>query len=186
MCPLPILIDDDKKLRMIALRLINTNSKNFNTNDAVKFLFVVLDYLHSITNNGVISDGEICIFDAKDFSIWHFFKLAGCISTVRLFMRFVQEAVPHRLVQNHFVNCSPILTKVIALIKPFMQKELSETLHFHTDGLESLHKMVPKIYLPSEYGGSLGSIDKIYEDFMRSLNDARDFVGNDENWGLKN
>lgn len=145
---------------------------------------MVQDLIHTMLNDGIIAEGEVCIFDSKDFSIWHFLKLASNVPTVRLFMRYVQEAVPHRLIDNHFVNCSPILTKIIALIRPFMKKELFDTFHFHTGGFESLHEAVPKECLPNEYEGTVGPLEKYYDDFLRQMDEARDYLCDDRKWGL--
>lgn len=170
---------------MTIFRLIDSDSRNFNFNDAVKYIFMAQDMMHISINDGVIAEGESCIFDAKDFSIWHFLKLGSAISTVRLFMRYVQEAVPHHLSQNHFVNCSPILTKIIALIRPFMNKELCDTMHFHTTGLETLYEFVPKEFLPTEYGGSLGSLEEFYDKSLEAMDSKRDYLRDDDNWGFK-
>ena len=142
------------------------------------------DMMHLLINDGIIAEGESCIFDAKDFSIWHFLKLGPAISTVRLFMRYVQEAVPHRLTQNHFVNCSPVLMKIIALIRPFIDKELCDSMHFHTSGYDSLYEFLPKESLPIDYGGLLGPLDEFYDKTLEAMDNKRDYLRDHGNWGL--
>jgi hypothetical protein len=140
---------------------------------------MVLDTLHM---KPVTINGDICIFDAKDFSLWHFMKMAANVSTVRVFMRYVQEAIALRIVQNHFVNCSPVLTKLIALIRPFMNKELNDSMHFHTAGFESLYDFVPKELLPNEYGGTVGELNEHYKQTVSDMQDLREYLNNDENF----
>ncbi|KAG5680469.1 hypothetical protein PVAND_009977 [Polypedilum vanderplanki] len=176
-CPLPKLTKEH--FHITVFRLINTNSTNFNVNETIKWIFMVLDTLHM---KPVKINGDICIFDAKDFSLWHFFKLASNVSTVRIFMRYVQEAIALRIVQNHFVNCSPVLTKIIALIRPLMSKELSETMHFHTTGFESMHEFIPKELLPTEYNGTVGELNELYKQSVSEMQDLRDYINNDDNF----
>lgn len=144
---------------------------------------MIQDLLFATSNDNEIADGEICIFDSKDFSIWHFFKLVSGISTVKAFMTYVQEAVPHRLVQNHYVNCSPVLMKIMTLIRPFLNKELNDTMHFHTTGLDTLYNFVPKESLPPPYG-SFGNLEELYEETLRDVQNLGGYLGNDENWKL--
>jgi hypothetical protein len=146
---------------------------------------MVQDYIYDSLNDGEVSEGESCIFDAKDLSIWHLWKLASGVSTLRNFLKYVQEAVPHRLVENHYVNCSPVLTKVIALIRPFMKKELNDSMHFHTEGLESLYNFIPRNELPKTYGGELESLEVTYEEFCKVMHDNSDHFRDISKWGLK-
>jgi hypothetical protein len=69
---------------------------------------------------------------------------------------------------NHFINCSPIVSKLIDLIKPFMNKEVKESLHFHSR-METLYEKLPRELLPDELGGSSGAIDDIFEDWLKVI-----------------
>lgn len=87
--------------------------------------------------------------------------------------------------QNHYVNCSPVLTKVLSIVKPFVKKELFEVFHFHTSGFESLHEFIPTAILPEEYGGSGGPVSSFYQHNLVNMELVRDYIKNDDNWKLK-
>jgi hypothetical protein len=133
-----------------------------------------------------ITHGDMCIFDAKGLTIWHLMKMASSVNAIRLFMRYVQEAAALKLMQNHFVNCSSVLTKVMSFLKPFMKKELSDAMYFHTSGFESLHEFIPKEYLPVEYDGTNESLEDYSKKTVKNLHDIRDYLIKDENFFIAN
>jgi retinaldehyde-binding protein 1 len=165
-------------------RLININSNDFHLNDIIKLIFIVQDMMFVTNEEDSLTEGEICVFDAKDFSIWHFFKLVSGLSAMKMFLQYVQEAVPHRLKQNHYVNCSPILTKIMTLIRPFVNKELNESMHFHTSGLDTFYEFIPRDRLPIEYGGTGGSLRDLHAKTLSAIRDHRNYLNNDDNWKL--
>lgn len=55
-----------------------------------------------------------------------------------------------------------MVNTIISWIKPFLKKKISDRMHFHPDGLESLYKFVPKEILPEEYGGNAGKLQEIH------------------------
>lgn len=62
------------------------------------------------------------------------------------------------------------MDKVLALMRPFMKKELMDVMHIHSSMDTFLDKHVPKAMMPDEYGGSAGKVfdvtDKIYKDLQ--------------------
>lgn len=53
------------------------------------------------------------------------------------------------------------MDKVMALMKPFMKKELMDSLQLHSTLDTFVDKHVPKSMLPEEYGGKLSSFFNI-------------------------
>lgn len=73
-------------------------------------------------DDGGITDGEIPIFDMTGFSLKHITKIV--LSSLRVYMKYTQEAHPVRLKQIHVINCSSFLDRVMTLIKPFIKGEV--------------------------------------------------------------
>lgn len=117
--------------------------------------------------DGKIAAGECFIIDSKGMSFRHFLNVVKNVSTVRIYMKYIQEAAPFNIKKIHFINCSYILDKMFALIKPLFNKEMLDVIYFHTQGLESLYEHIPKSVLPAELGGDIGSISEIYEKFQQ-------------------
>lgn len=116
---------------------------------------------------GQIAAGECFIIDSKGTSFRHFLNVVKNVSTVRIYMKYIQEAAPFNIKKVHFINCSYILDKMFALIKPLLNKELLQVIYFHTQGLESLYEHIPKALLPTELGGDMGAMSEIYEKFQQ-------------------
>lgn len=77
------------------------------------------------------------------------------------------------------------MEKLLAAIRPFLSKEVLESLQVHTT-LESLHKSIPKELLPVEYGGVDYSLVELNEETKAWLeeNERREYLMNDENWKI--
>jgi hypothetical protein len=112
-----------------------------------------------------------------------------CIILKKKLFKFtfkIQEAAPIKIIQNHFINCPPIMEKLLALIKPFLNKEVLESLKIHTT-LESLHECIPKELLPTEYGGDDFSLEELHPQIKAWLeeDERREYFINDDNWRIE-
>jgi hypothetical protein len=164
MVPLHETTSDNYKV--IVLRLISDNFDHIHFNDVIKCFFMMSDVRLITPDAKLLTDGEIPIFDMARLSYRHLTKIV--LSTVRLYLKYNQEAHPVRVRQIHIVNCNPIIDKIIYLIKPFVRTENFKMINFHTS-FETLYKFVPKENLPNEYGGSAGSMESFKEFWTKKI-----------------
>ena len=68
------------------------------------------------------SDGYVAIFDMKGTSFGHLFRTSPL--ALKRFLYYVQEGIPARLKRLHYMNLVSFMDKIMALMKPFMKKEL--------------------------------------------------------------
>lgn len=160
---------------------MNTSPENFHLNDIFKYIVMVHDIMNIYQPQ---NDGDIFIFDAKEFAFWHFMKVVGNLLNVRTFMKYEEGVCPVRAKKNHVINCSPTLVKFAAFLKPFISKEVNETFHYHTS-VETLHDFVPKELIPVEYGGTLGKFEDHFQKTVENLNKYRDYLLKDENFFIQ-
>jgi hypothetical protein len=153
----PLKETTSENYKIIVLRLINDDLANINFNDVVKAFFIISDVRLITPDKQTLTDGEIPIFDMARVSYRHLTKVI--LSTLRLYLKYTQEAHPVRVRHLHIINCSPIVDKIMYLIKPFVRTENFNMIHFHTPGSQSIFKFIDKEYLPDEYGGSAGPIE---------------------------
>ncbi|XP_011295725.1 alpha-tocopherol transfer protein-like [Musca domestica] len=115
----------------------------------------------------ILSDGEVVIMDMRGVTMKQVTTLI--ISTMSVFVKYINQAYPNRLRAVHMINCPSYLDKVLAFLKPFMNRELYDMMKCHTKGLESLYECIPKDMLPEEYGGNAGGMAELslaYRDYV--------------------
>lgn len=93
----------------------------FNFNEAIKVYFMMIDSRFAVLQDEICR-GEIVVYDMAGFSLKHLSRVS--LSTLRIFMKFVQECHPGRLQQIHVLNAPSYLDKVLSVLKPFMKSEL--------------------------------------------------------------
>lgn len=156
-------------------------------------------------NNGGLVDGEIYILDVVGFSFKQFLDVSKNVKTFYTYTKFLQEAAPVRLICNHITNTSSIFDGVMSLVKPMLSKEVSEVVQVHKHGNDSILKFIDKDVLPIDYGGTNGTLDDHYKEWLkvfhtkrfdlisfppdmafyaRCLIHYRDYLLNDDNWML--
>lgn len=182
MCPLPSFTNEKHKVTVF--RLVDHDPSRYDVNDNFKMFFMFSDVRYITPDSIGLTEGEIGIMDFTGFTFRHFWKLVANFSTVRLYLKYVQEAVPFRIHQNHFVNCSSMLTRVMNLVRPFVKKELFDVMHFHTAGYESLYDHIPREILPKEYGGNAGQVDDIFNEWLQVIEKHKEYLNDDLNWKL--
>jgi hypothetical protein len=140
--------------------------------ETTRLILASLDARFVTVDDNELIDGEIGICDLSRFTFKHFLKIAGSLSITKAYSKYVQDAAPVKMIQNHFVNCSPAMSTMFNLLKPFMKKEVLESVKIHTS-FETLHESLPKEILPIEYGGTAGSIDDLHDEFVKKIEEKR-------------
>lgn len=143
------------------MRLIDSKTEKWNFNDVIKTFFMVADVrlVSPDPDPDNLAAGEVPIFDMNGVSIWHLLKVN--LSTLKLYFKYAQEAHPVRVQQIHVVNCTPLINRIMSLIKPLLKPEVAARFQFHTPGSETLYDFIPREMLPEEYGGYAGPIKDI-------------------------
>lgn len=119
-----------------------------------------------------LSNGEISVGDMKGFSLKHMLKALKCMSIMSMHLKYVQEALPAKIRQSHFVNCPAVFYRLFSIMKPFLKQELLDTIKFHVS-FESLYDHIPRELLPIEYGGTAGSLDDLHKEWLEKFNSKR-------------
>ncbi|EDW06512.1 alpha-tocopherol transfer protein-like isoform X1 [Drosophila mojavensis] len=178
--PLPGLTPDNNKL--LFYRLIDHDADKFNFTAGIKVFFMVADCRFATETDGRLSDGEIPIFDMAGYSLRHITKTV--LSSLRVYMKFVQEAHPVRLKEIHVLNCPSFLDKVLAIVKPFIKSEVFKLIHFHLPGADTPYNHIPRSMLPEEYGGEAGKMSHLKEKWVQLLQQQRDYLMEPSNWQI--
>jgi alpha-tocopherol transfer protein len=142
--------------------------------DVIKTALMMFDANYTICDNGDgLVEGEIYVLDAVGFSFKQFLDLSKNIKTLMIYVKFLQEAAPVRLICNHIANTSSIIDGVMTLIKPILRKEVADVVEFHKYGSDTMLKFIDKDVLPIDYGGTNGTLDEHYQEWLKVFETKR-------------
>ncbi|XP_037935155.1 alpha-tocopherol transfer protein-like [Teleopsis dalmanni] len=188
------------RCKILCYRLVDHDANKMNSIAECKQFFMLsdtrftmndLDIEESLskTNNGSdteldnMADGDIQIVDISGYTMRHIYKVS--ISTMRMHMKFLQEAYPVRLRAMHIINCPSYLNKLIAVLKPFIREDVYKLIHFHTTGLDTLYEHVPRDMLPEEFGGSAGKLADIKAKWTERVQEKKGYLMDERQWKVE-
>lgn len=120
-----------------------------------------------------LNEGEVFILDVVGFSFFQFLDVTKNAGNFSHYTKYLQECAPVRLKTNHIVNTSSVVDGIMKLLKPVLSKEVNEVVHFHKIGSDSILKDIEKDVLPIDYGGTNGTIDDHYKEWLKVFETKR-------------
>ncbi|KFB39609.1 AGAP004200-PA-like protein [Anopheles sinensis] len=133
--------------RVMLAKIVDPDTSKFSLSSIVTLAAMCIDV--SLWEEGCIN-GSILIIDMNGIHLSHLPKLG--IFTLKDLLYYVQECLPVRLKGLYLVNLVPFIDRIMAMIRPFMKKELLELFHLHTN-IELMFNDIPQRLLPADYGG---------------------------------
>lgn len=124
-------------------------------------------------NGDGLIEGEIFVLDAVGFSFKQFLDLSKNIKTLLTYVKFLQEAAPVRLICNHIANTSSVIDGTMSLVKHILRKEVTDVVEFHKYGSDTMLKFIDADVLPIDYGGTNGTVDEHYKDWLKLFETKR-------------
>lgn len=112
---------DQNGNRILFHRLADSRPSQYMYNDSIKLLIMSIDA--SLYTDGC-SEGYIYLFDMTGVRLGHLTRLP--INSIRKFFEYLQEGMPIRLKAIHVLNAVWFIDKLLAIIRPFMKRELYE------------------------------------------------------------
>jgi len=180
-CPLKKLTKEKYKITII--RFPKCDASVYDTVDVIKTALMMFDAGYALYDNedGIV-EGEIFILDVEGFSFKQFLDVSKNAKTVLLYGKFLQEAAPVTLMCNHITNTSSVFDGIMSLVKPVMSKDVGEMIETHKSPGSTLGNFIDKDVLPIDYGGTNGTIDDHYKEWLKIFETKRDYLLNDKNW----
>ncbi|KAL0895024.1 hypothetical protein ABMA27_013492 [Loxostege sticticalis] len=105
-------------------------------------------------------------------------------SSSKRLLTFIQDAMPARLKEIHFINQPMVFNVVWNMFKPFIREKLRNRIFFHGSKMASLHKHIPASHLPKDYGGELPPVDYTSADWYPVLRDCEQFIQTYDSYGF--
>ncbi|XP_016995758.2 alpha-tocopherol transfer protein-like [Drosophila takahashii] len=180
--------------KLLFFRMADLDPQTRNSVEETKIFFMMSDARFTMPDverkNGTgedyvldeadIAQGDVQIVDIEGYTIRHLAYVS--IFVLRIYMKFLQEAYPSRLQAMHVINCPSYLDRLISMMSPFLREEVRNMIKYHTEGLESLYKEVPRDMLPEEYGGKAGSIAELKARGVQSIKDKSAYLSDERYW----
>ncbi|XP_037928475.1 clavesin-2 [Teleopsis dalmanni] len=91
-------------------------------------------------------------------------------------LSFIQDAMPLRMREVHFVKQPFIFKMVWQLFKPFVREKLNKRMHFHGNDMKSLHAYLSPEILPENYKGQLPMINYGGNEWLPALEKNSEYV----------
>uniref|UniRef100_A0A6P7G9K0 Uncharacterized protein LOC114335459 n=1 Tax=Diabrotica virgifera virgifera TaxID=50390 RepID=A0A6P7G9K0_DIAVI len=112
---------------------------------------------------------------SPEASILHMTRIK--MGAIKKYLQFLQEGFPMRLKMIHILNGVYFMDKILALVQVFIKSEMMHLLKIHPPNLsqEKLFEIVPKKYLPKDYGGDLPSADELHNATVELFNKKEKF-----------
>ncbi|XP_044749341.1 uncharacterized protein LOC123310046 [Coccinella septempunctata] len=161
--PIPMLTDEYKRLVFFTVNDVDAYEMDTDLN----FNAVIREFLLRYDYN----DGEIEILDLRNCpsSIIRKFRVNIYADSIQLILKCYSA----RISAIHVI--SKIGRTLFAVFMHLLPKKLVSRLHFHDDE-ESLRRVVPAKYLPSDLGGDLKSLQEIRADWDEIFVDNRKLI----------
>lgn len=116
--------------------------------------------------------GFSIVIDIKGYSFGLFRWLIP--STLQFGMKKV-DCLPVADIKYHVVNTSFLLDASLKIVWPFLPSRIKESIKFHSNNWDSLHKYIDSSYLPPEYGGTADiDYDELNEEFLSKNKEIAD------------
>ncbi|GBP54369.1 Alpha-tocopherol transfer protein-like [Eumeta japonica] len=127
------------------------------------------------------SPGYIFLFDMRGVRFGHILRLN--LGSLKKFFDYVQKGLPVRMKSIHVLNTEPLIDKILALIRPFMDRNLYDLIKLHNknEDLEEFYRdTIPREALPPDHGGTLPDTQTLHTKCMNQLQDLADYFKAEE------
>ncbi|XP_041971681.1 alpha-tocopherol transfer protein-like [Aricia agestis] len=155
---------------ILYMRILNTDVKVFNIETWIKGFFMVMDLVQY--EEGTWPGFQI-IVDFEGLGLGHITKVD--VTNMRSVLYYLQEALFAKLSGLHYINAPSCIDVLLAMIRPFMKKELMKIFHVHTAPVSELGSFFPVEALPKEAGGKYKTFEECKQDITAKIKNSNAF-----------
>ncbi|KAJ8960510.1 hypothetical protein NQ318_013794 [Aromia moschata] len=131
-----------------------------------------------------LADGEIPIFDMKNFTVRHLTKIV--LPVVKKYMVYSQEAHPMKLKQVHLLNAPPFLDRFMGIMRPFLKSEVAKMSQIVFVPTCPIQRHCTIIYRETScrksMGGTGGKIPELKKEWYEKVMKNRDYLIDSSRW----
>ncbi|XP_015839737.1 retinol-binding protein pinta isoform X2 [Tribolium castaneum] len=165
--PLPQLTQNYE--RIIVMKLINTDPKIYDLVRVFKFAVSLNEMM--LRHDGSL--GIRVLIDYTGFTVKHLATWNPVI--LMRYYSLAEKAYSLRIMELEFINYPSFVNKIFSIFRMFLRPKIYERIKLH-ENLESLYKVIPKKYLPEDYGGTNGKISDLLEKWDKEVKTQENFL----------
>ncbi|XP_061392749.1 alpha-tocopherol transfer protein-like [Musca vetustissima] len=129
-----------------------------------------------------VISGIIFIMDFSQVGASHLFQVSP--SVMRKVSQYSEQALPFRIKASHFIDTPSGFEPVFNLIKPLLPEKIQNRLYVHGGKREELFKIIPKKFLPKDYGGESKSIQELIDYWEEKMLSYMEFYKEENQFGV--
>lgn len=176
---LPMRKLDDEGRMVVLIRVAAHDPNKQKLADMLKASLMVLDFA-TRDNESASLYGIVAILDMTGISVGHALQLPPNI--IKKLVYAWQGCYPLRIQRLEFINAPSYINIVLNIFKSFMTKKLKERVHVHKKGSKTFLNKIQRDILPSEYGGSDGSVKDLKDYWKREVEENHVWFIDDERY----
>ncbi|XP_053684682.1 alpha-tocopherol transfer protein-like [Sabethes cyaneus] len=177
--PLP-LTDTPGGPRIVLLRPGVTDPNKFTIYEAFKCNSMIFDIMLKEDDNLGIA-GQLALGDMAGMTLSHLGQVNP--SLLKKMSLLNQEASPLRMKGAHHLNVPAGFEAIFNVFKGFMNEKNRSRIFVHGSNFEALYQYIPKRLLPEEYGGEAGPIQAIIDEWVKKIENYRDYFKEEDQYG---
>ncbi|XP_050672321.1 clavesin-1-like isoform X2 [Leptidea sinapis] len=151
-------------------QLVDTDLSTFSCTEGLKAMLMIIDLWQY--EEGTWPAFEM-VANFANYTFGHITKID--LRSIQLMAFYLQEAIPLKLKRIHLINTSPIIDRLIAVMKPFLKSELLNSLHIYSDGIAALHNHIPVQHFPKDVGGEYKTLNECKDNILKKLRENATF-----------
>ncbi|XP_061393110.1 alpha-tocopherol transfer protein-like [Musca vetustissima] len=129
-----------------------------------------------------VVSGIIFVMDFSQVGASHLFQVSP--SVMRKVSQYSEQALPFRIKASHFIDTPSGFEPVFNLIKPLLPEKIQNRLYVHGGKREELFKIIPKKFLPKDYGGECKSIQELIDYWEEKMLSYMEFYKEENQFGV--
>lgn len=155
-----------ENFRIMVTALKTSDTTNYVIADVCKSMLMSMEMLFLTEPTCA---GIVVLHDLSKVTFSHFLKVAW--SMPRKLQAYMEDGLPVKRETVHLLNCSPFVDNGLKLMRHIGRKEDWDRMRVHraAGDYSELHKFVPVDCLPSDFGGSLPSLEELHDMTIRRM-----------------
>ncbi|XP_075167108.1 alpha-tocopherol transfer protein-like [Haematobia irritans] len=126
-------------------------------------------------------NGVVYVTDLSKATTGHLLQLTP--SVVKRVMTFFEKSLPLRIKALCYINAPPAAEQFFKLVISCVSEKLKQRIIICSKDITKIYGQIPQKYLPEDFGGSNGSLDKVCMNYSKVFEEYREYFKQNAEFG---